>query len=244
MKRFFTLILFLATLLSAGGNDAACQAVAEKLHDLQNHIVTRSFAELEKGDWARYDDGTIALYLGRKRTPQGMLYGIEFRGSKMPAAQVWYAIVDRQIRGQAGAVTFRTLDPRLIYLRVGSGRVMRLEGPALAMALQRMGALSMILTPGQILIPPDCSHETEVLPVTGYRLAEGQFIDGVKIVDQTTGGWIIVSTKVPFGFVGNPGTTPHLVAYGHGGPVPRIDERARRSARAMPPIPYLPAGMP
>ncbi len=107
-----------------------------------------------------------------------------------------------------------------------------------------MQPLSVILTPASIDETLDCSHETEVLPVTGYRLDGGQIVNGAKIIDHTTGGSIIVSVEVPFGLVGDPSGTPHLVAYGHGGPVPRIDERARRSAKVMPPIPYLPAGMP
>ncbi|WP_292661569.1 hypothetical protein [Nitratifractor sp.] len=54
---------------------------------------------------------------------------------------------------------------------------------------------------------------------------------------------MIVSEKVPFGLVGEPSGTPHLVAYGFGGKKVQIDKRARRSAKAMPPIPYLPAGI-
>ncbi|HFQ90463.1 MAG TPA: hypothetical protein ENK27_10360 [Desulfobulbus sp.] len=243
MKQTLALILLSVTLLSAGWSNAKCKAEAEKLNDLQNRIVTQSFENLQKGDWARYDDGTVALYLGRQQTPPGKLYGIEFQGSKMPVAQVWYAIVDKRIETSFGPVTFRTLDPRLLYVRAEPSGVMRLDGPILRMTLQRMGPLSTILTPAPINDMLDCSHETEIVPVTGYRLAEGQFIDGAKIVDHTTGGRIIVSTAVPFGFVGNPETTPHLVAYGHGGVRPQIDEQARRSAGSMPPIPSFPGGM-
>jgi len=245
MRRFLMFFLFMVTALTAEWSQEKCRAEAAKLLQLQNRIVTYSFEKLKPDDWARYNDGTFALYLGPTHTSQGTLYGIEFSGSKMPVAQVWYAIVDKRIETPLGPVTMRTLDPRILYVRGGpGGGVMRIEGPILAMALERMRPLSVILTPAEVHIPPKCTHDTEVLPVTGHRLEEGQVINGMKIVDHTTGGSVLVSPEVPFGLVGDPSGTPHLVAYGHGGVRPRIDERARRSARAMPPIPVFPRGMP
>ena len=121
------------------------------------------------------------MYLGKGRTPDGELYGIEFSGSKMPVAQVWYAIVDKHFQTPIGPVTMRTLDPRLLYVRGGpDGGVMRIDGPILQMALQRMGEPSIILTPALVKWPADCSYHTEVHPVTGYRLEGGQVIDGAK----------------------------------------------------------------
>ena len=243
MKRIFALILVTTTLLMARWDPTECKAQAVKIHNLQNSIVTRSFERLRRGDWAKYNDGTVALYLGRQKTPLGKLYGIEFQGSKMPVQQVWYEIVDKHIQTPFGTKTLRTLDPRLIYFQTGSGGVMRLEGPALQMALQRMGRLSTILTPGQVNVPLDCSHRTEVHEVTGYKLDNGEVINGAKIVDYETGGSVIVSDMVPFGLVGDRSGTPHLVAYGHGGIEPRIDEKAREAAQPMPPIPFFPGAM-
>ena len=243
MKRILSLMLLTATFLAADWDQTRCEAEAVKIQNLQNSIVTHSFERLKRGDWAKYDDGTVALYLGRQETPLGKLYGIEFQGSKMPVQQVWYAIVDKRFQTPAGPKTLRTLDPRLIYFQTGSGGVMRLEGPALQMALQRMGRLSTILTPGKVNVPLDCSHRTEVHPVTGYRLEGGQVVDGAKIVDYTEGSSIIVSDRVPFGLVGDRSGTPHLVAYGHGGIEPRIDQKAREAAKPMPPIPFFPGAM-
>lgn len=242
MKRIILLTFVLIVSLSAGWLQTQCKEEAKKLLDLQNRIVTQSFEGLPVGAWARYNDGTVALYLGKDKTPDGELYGIEFGGSKMPVAQVWYAIVDKHIQTPLGPVTMRTLDPRLLYVRGGpGGGVMRIDGPILQMALQRMGELSIILTPARVKWPADCSHHTEVHPVTGYRLEGGQVIDGVKIIDYETGGSVVVSDKVPFGLVGNPSGTPHLVAYGFGGGKKvQIDEQARKSARSMPPVPVLP----
>ena len=243
MKRIFALILAATTLLMARWDPSECRVQAVKIQQLQNSIVTHSFERLRRGDWAKYDDGTVALYLGRQKTPLGKLYGIEFQGSKMPVQQVWYEIVDKRFETPAGPQTLRTLDPRLIYFTTGSGGVMYLEGPALQMALQRMGRLSTILTPGEVNVPLDCSHRTEVHEITGYRLDGGQVIDGAKIVDYTEGSSVIVSDRVPFGLVGDPSGTPHLVAYGHGGIEPHIDEKARKAAKPMPPIPFFPGAM-
>ncbi|WP_292661566.1 hypothetical protein [Nitratifractor sp.] len=181
MKRIVLLIFVLIASLSAGWSQARCKKEAKKFLDLQNRIVTQSFERLPVRAWARYNDGTVALYLGKGRTPDGELYGIEFSGSKMPVAQVWYAIVDKHFQTPIGPVTMRTLDPRLLYVRGGpDGGVMRIDGPILQMALQRMGEPSIILTPALVKWPADCSYHTEVHPVTGYRLEGGQVIDGAK----------------------------------------------------------------
>ncbi|WP_457603417.1 hypothetical protein [Nitratifractor sp.] len=240
MKRIVVLIFVLIASLLAEWSQARCKEEAKKLLDLQNRIVTQSFERLPKGAWARYNDGTVALYLGKDKTPDGALYGIEFSGSKMPVAQVWYTIVDKQFQTPIGPATMRTLDPRLLYVLGGpGGGLMRIDGPILQLALQRIGGLSIILTPTHVKWLADCSHHTEVHPLTGYRLEGGQVIDGAKIVDYETGGSLIVSEKVPFGLVGDPSGTPHLVAYGVGGVQPHIDAKARQRASSMPPIPIL-----
>ena len=198
-------------------------------------------SRLPVGAWARYNDGTVALYLGKDKTPDGELYGIEFGGSKMPVAQIWYAIVDKHFQTPVGPVTMRTLDPHLLYVRGGpGGGLMRIDGPILQMALARMQPLSVILTPAQISIPLDCSHETETIQVKSYSLDGGQVVEAWKIVDHVTGGSLYVSTEVPFGLIGDRSGTPHLVAYGIGGKKAQIDEQARKAARSMPPIPVFP----
>ncbi len=135
MKRIVLLTFVLIASLSAGWSQARCKKEAKKLLDLQNRIVTQSFERLPVGAWARYNDGTVALYLGKDKTPDGALYGIEFAGSKMPVAQVWYTIVDKQFQTPIGPVTMRTLDPRLLYVRGGpGGGLMRIDGPILQLA--------------------------------------------------------------------------------------------------------------
>ena len=54
MKHIVVSIFVLIASLWAGWSQAQCKEEAEKLLDLQNRIVTRSFERLPVGAWARF----------------------------------------------------------------------------------------------------------------------------------------------------------------------------------------------
>ncbi len=236
---FFILFLIMgSTALFAAQKNEQCLETMAKLYTLQNQIVKRSFKALKPGTWARYNDGTLAVYLGQQPhqpNQQGeVLYGIEFQNTKMPAQEIWYAIVPKSIIYHGKKFTFLTLDPRIAYLNL-RGMIVRVDKGLIDLYLQRMRPISIGLTPAQIQATAQCVHNTVVVPRSGLRLQGGKVIDASEIEDRTTGGVTYMSDGVPFGYVrcgplGSAGR-PVLVDFGFGGHPPRITEAMRRAAK-------------
>lgn len=222
-----------------------CYNTALKLHNLQNRIVQKSFQELKPGTWARYNDGTLALYLGSQQLEGERLYGIEFQGTKIPVSQIWYAVIPKNFLILGKKVTFLTLDPRIAYLNM-RGILVRVDKALIDFYLGRMPPISIGLTPAHIETSARCIHDTVVEPHSGIRLPGGKVINVSEIKDRTTGGVGYMSVEVPFGYVrtgpfGSPGK-PVLVDYGYGGHAARITEAKRRAAKPAASFLFSPRG--
>lgn len=234
MKKTLLGLLSLAVILFAGSQDQQCLETMVKLHDLQNRIVQKSFEALKPGTWAKYNDGTLALYLGEQPVDGKRLYGIEFQHTRIPVSQIWYAIVPKEFVVLGKKVTFLTLDPRIAYLQLG-GALVKVDKSLIDLYLTRMRPLTIGLTPAQIQMTGKCVHDTVLRYRSGIRLAGGKVIDVAEITDRSTGGVVYMSDEVPFGYVrtgpfGSPGT-PSLVDFGYGGHSPQISAAQRRDAK-------------
>ncbi|WP_148224963.1 hypothetical protein [Nitratifractor salsuginis] len=222
------------SILFAVQNDQQCLETMMKLHDLQNRIVKKSFEALKPGTWAKYNDGTLALYLGEQPVDGKRLYGIEFQNTRMPVSQIWYAEVPKNFILLGRKLTFLTLDPRIAYLNIG-GVLVKVDKDLIDLYLTRMQPLSIGLTPAQIQTTAKCVHDTVLRFRSGIRLPSGKVIDVAEIIDRTTGGVVYMSDEVPFGYVrtgpfGSPGA-PSLVDFGYGGHTPHITPAQQRAAK-------------
>ena len=233
-------------MLFAASQDQRCLETMAKLLTLQNRIVKKSFETLKPGTWARYNDRTLAIYLGPQPEHGETLYGIEFQNTKMPVSQIWYAIVPKTFIVLGKKVTLFTLDPRIAYLDL-NGMIVRVDKGLIDLYLDRMRPISIGLTPAYIENAGRCVHDTVVTSRSGVRLQGGKSIDVSEIADRTTGGMIIVSDEVPFGYVrtgpfGSAGT-PVLIDFGYAGYSSRITEAKRRMARPAASFLFAPGGV-
>ncbi|HHD77399.1 MAG TPA: hypothetical protein ENK93_01800 [Campylobacteraceae bacterium] len=221
--------------LAVAAGDLECYRVAHTLQNLQNRIVRDAFLHLEKGDWARYADGTKAVYLGERRLGEKTLSGIEIQ-MHMPM-QIWYEIVPKDASYAGRKARFLTIDPTRFYLRTAMGTIVLEKSQIGLYSRMTGGNLSTIFTPAQIKSPPDCSHLPQIQKIR-YRFPSGRSIDAVKIVDKNN-GFLIVSDTVPFGIVeagsfrgeGN----LRLTSFGHHAKILMRDEE-RRKAQTLPVI--------
>ena len=229
MKKILFLFILIATLLF-GWSNIECKKEAIKLNILQNSIVTNSFEKLKPLSWAKYNKGITALYLGKDESVGKNLYGIELRTSKKMVAQIWYALVDKNISIAGKEFVFRTIDPKLMYIK-SKTQVLRLNKTALQLAFGKLKYLSIILTPAHINKKLDCTKEIKIQKIN-YSLQNGQKIDAYKIEDSIHKNSIIVSDKVPFGFI--KGGDVELISYGNSSKKPLIDKEERQKALNMP----------
>jgi hypothetical protein len=210
----------------------SCYEAAQKLHDLQNAIVEKSFLTLSEGAWAVYHPKIKVVSIGRRTEKNRTLYGIEIHANGK-SAQIWYRLIEKPFEFAGHTIRFKTLDPYEVYLSMGPGRVMRIDKAELDLFMQMQGKRwSTILTFGRIIVPPQCEHVPE-LRTLSYSFDDGKSVEAVRITDPQTGAYIVVSDEVPFGLIeSNDGvrTTLRMTEYGIAGGRTSMTDSVRSKA--------------
>jgi hypothetical protein len=212
-----------------------CYDTAQKLHNLQNAIVEKSFITLPKGAWASYYPNIKVVNLGQRKENNLTLYGIEAYANQKPA-QIWYKMIEKKFVVAGNTISFKTLDPYEIYLLMRN-RVIRINKAEINLFMQMQGKKwSTILTFGQILVPPQCKNIPK-LKTINYTFDDNKSTKAVKITDLKTQGYIIVSDNVPFGLIESgdkKDITLRMVSYGFKGAKSRIKNSMRKQAVSLP----------
>ena len=229
MKKFFGILSGFLVVVSLvfGGNNSF--EIEKRLYELQNSIVKNSFINLQKGAWAKYNDGTKAIYAGEDVIDGMKLKGIEIHFPK-GVIQIWYKVVEKKFNYNGKNYTLLTLDPRTVFINTG-GMAFKINYAQLQLAEQFMGAenLSTILTPAKIYIGRESGHKVSIQDTT--MPVGGRSVKATIITSLDNGGKVIVSTEVPFGLVNSQGDTPHLVNFGKTGGRIRMGAGLRKSAQ-------------
>jgi len=210
MKKF----LWISLLVMAVWAKSNCYETAQKLYNLQNSIVEKSFIALSKGAWAIYNQEIKVVSLGKKIQNNQTLYGIEVVINKKPA-QIWYKMVEKSFKVAKNSISFKTLDPYEIYLSMGNGQMMHITKAQIDFFMRMQGKKwSTILTLGQINIPLQCKNIPK-LKTFVYDINNKKSVKAVKITKVQTGAYIIVSNEVPFGLIKS--SSLHMTDYGFAG---------------------------
>ena len=237
MKKILIALFFFTVTIFAN----ECLETATKIVNIQNSIVQESFKKLKKGAWAKYSEGSYAIYLGESK--KGKLYGIEFQPPHSAFVfQIWYSIVPKKV---SPLLTMYTLNPVLLYFKDKRGHIFKIKKSLIELYMDyAMGGrenLSTSLTPSILNRVPNCKDKIEIKNIK-YEINHNS-IDAFKIVSLKNGASVIVSKSVPFGILewGDKRYTFKLIDFGLSGKKAIIDEKKRHRAKEFS-IPLLPKG--